>query len=133
MMPRADGTGQVINALSAHVTLLPLPGRFVLLDTAFHDSLGITPGTRSSFRPAPLAYALVPLGFSHQILDGNLQQLDSSHGFEKGVIMVPRFQIQAPGIQQEPILLPKFRPKIGGINTLENDPKVAYSQELWTF
>jgi hypothetical protein len=27
-------------------------------------------------------------------------------------------------------LLPKFRPKIGGITTLENDPKVAYDQEL---
>ena len=27
-------------------------------------------------------------------------------------------------------LLPKFRPKIGGIKTLENDSKVAYYQEL---
>jgi hypothetical protein len=45
------------------------------------------------------------LGFSNQILYVHLHRLDSYHGFEKGVIIVPRFQIQAPGIQQEPIFL----------------------------
>src|SRR5882724_2837438 len=90
------------SAFSANVTLITLTGRFVLIETTFNDALGMTKGTLSSCRPAPLAPAIVTLGFSHQILYVNLQQLDSYHGFEKGVIIVPRFQIQAPGIQQEP-------------------------------
>ena len=85
MRPSDDGTGQVINACSANVTLITLTGRFVLIATTFHAALGITTGTRSSCRPAQLAHAIVTWGFSNHILAVTLQQFDSSHGFEKGL------------------------------------------------
>jgi integron integrase len=54
--------------------------------------------------------------------------LDSYHGFAKGVIIVPRFQIQAPGIQQEPFfyrhVLNKEFGKVEGVVRAKRKPYV---------
>lgn len=82
MMPGKDGTGKVVETLSAFFTLITLPGRFFFIETSSDNSPGVTKWTLSSFWPAQLSYSVITLCIIDQILYIYLHLVDSFHGLE---------------------------------------------------
>ena len=83
MVPSEDGAGQIIEAFSARLTLIALPGRLLLIGTSSGHTLGITTRALSSFWPMKLSDRVIALGIIYQILYGDSHLLDSFCEVEK--------------------------------------------------
>ena len=79
-MSRKNGVRQIIKAPVTAMTLITLTGRFCVIKAALDDVLGLTRWARDAVRPAQLADGLITLHIIDEILNVDLQRLDSCEG-----------------------------------------------------